>query len=229
MPNGLKMGFGLLLLVLATLVARQVSCQTIRNAGQASGLAEEGGGQLEGQPDVLVGELTQSLDSKRPDPDCVRGEPEPLFKDTDSGVVWSRFHPLSRSVSMEAVLLKNGDSLLVENSGCEYYVNTIAFVTKTRVHDCRSLQQFLKKQFTTILLGRINSALVNAEAIAALDQKFAGACDASLEKDIEFTYGNPDMPSRFWMDSLGTSALKKNFWDRSGISTVRFELQIGPL
>lgn len=95
------------------------------------------------------------------DSDCVRGIAEPILK--------KDFYPNSifklnadSITAIETVDFKNGDKLIIENDGCEYYVLTFRFETSRFQADTTNILFWLDKshKLLTEVEQGINSSMV---------------------------------------------------------------------
>lgn len=163
------------------------------------------------------------------DIECVAGAPEAKFGPDDSGVVESVFQPLPEGGTRETALLADGDSLRIENHSCEYWVEEFTFQTRSPVGSCSALEEFLRTRIAFLSRAKQDDPLADEEAIRALAGQFPAACDSSFQKPVEFSFGNPEMPTTFSMDDSAMREIGKATRDGSQPATVRFTLSIGPI
>ena len=63
---------------------------------------------------------------------CIRAVPEPLFDKKMTMVKTAKFHPATKEAeAKEEVVFTSGDRLFIRNWGCEYFVNTFRYESKS--------------------------------------------------------------------------------------------------
>lgn len=120
------------------------------------------------------------------DSDCVRGVAEPILK--KSIYPNSIFKLNADSITaIETVNLKNGDKLIIENSGCEYYVLAFRFETSRYQGDTTNILFWLDKghKLLSEVEPGINSSLVT-DGIVGLKSFLDTKKSLALGEDIIF-------------------------------------------
>jgi hypothetical protein len=151
---------------------------------------------------------------------CIRGEAQPIV--LPSAIGKSKFKYNSDGITgIERVLLTNGDSLTINNWGCEFYALTFRFNTKRYSGDTTNVKFWLGK--AAILMKEISGGInppLDIESGTILLSK------ASLDKDDYswgqwFTYGNEIIGSSVSLDRVRNIG--------NGQFSIEITYSIGPL
>jgi hypothetical protein len=92
---------------------------------------------------------------------CVRGEPEPLYTMKSPGVKAHSFKKRSSHEAEEEITFKSGDKVRINNWGCEYFVNTFYYESKSIKGNNSDMTYWFKKSAEILkVLSRSNPNIV---------------------------------------------------------------------
>jgi hypothetical protein len=158
---------------------------------------------------------------------CVRGEPEPLFSLNSPGVKTHSFKMKSPHEAEEEVVFKSHDKLLIQNWGCEYFVNTFHYESENLKGNEADIAYWFFKS------AEILKALSLSKPQAVFDfEKTAKTLElkAKDNKGLKFEH-EPYAVEDDGIDFLKTQVVVKSGGKLKGgpKSYVEFELSKGPL
>jgi len=145
--------------------------------------------------------------------DCVRGQAEPVIQKADYPN--TTFAIQSDSLTaIETVTFDNGDKLIINNWGCEYYVLTFRFETTKFQQDTTNLEFWFKsinKLMTGMLAGLdapidIKRGLVLLDSYILRDEKNSYK---NLQLGEEIDFGGNDIRSFVTVDRIEKMTDKK--------------------
>lgn len=156
---------------------------------------------------------------------CVRGGPEPLFSGQSPDVKGHEFTRTSSHEADESVLFASGDRLVIRNWGCEYFVNTFRFESKS-IEGHKSSPPYWHKVAAHAL-----RTLAASEPDIVFDLKLAArTLEIKVSNSIELKLDDPYPVEGDGTDFLQSHvAVKASGKTDKGVGFVVVELSKGPL
>lgn len=119
--------------------------------------------------------------------DCIRGQAGPVTKENFFQNTSFKLD-INNHTGKEKVLLQNGDSLIIRNWGCEYYVLTFRFETSGFNRDASDTKYWMNKTvgFMQEIQPGINAPLDIAGGTAALEDYLKKESTYRLGEEITY-------------------------------------------
>lgn len=139
------------------------------------------------------------------DTDCVRGKAEPIvdkhiYPNVQFGM--NKDHVTAK----ETVALGNGDTMTIDNVGCEYYINSFTFITSRFKDDTTNVTAWAAH--AVAMLNEVAPALntpINVKGgILALSKEMKQGKSILLNKEID--YGSGEIRSFVVLERIGRQA-----------------------
>jgi hypothetical protein len=152
--------------------------------------------------------------------DCTRGTPEPVVKKDIFPKTTFKLQTDSLT-AYETVDFDNGDKLIIENAGCEYYVLTFRFETTRFQNDTTNSKYWFDKA-----IQLINETAKGIDAPVALDNGITALTAYSNKTDTpkfreEIDYGETEIRNFVTVDRVEKMSDKKY--------AVELTFAVGPL
>ncbi|MGA1876129.1 MAG: hypothetical protein ACMUIA_11030 [bacterium] len=161
------------------------------------------------------------------DEQCVRGEPEPMFRRENPRIKEHSFHLKSSHEAGEEVLFDSGDLLFIENGGCEYFVNIFRYESESFQGEESNIRSWFQKSVDVLKI------LAEAEPHTVFDfRKAAATLGSKIGSSSDLTFDHMPYPvendgSEFLQTQV--VVLKGGMIPEKASGFVEFKLFKGPL
>jgi hypothetical protein len=159
--------------------------------------------------------------------ECIRGEPEPLFNQQSPNVKQHTFTLKSSHEADEEVLFKSGDVLKIKNWGCEYFVNTFHYESKSIQGSNSDVSYWFRESANA--LKKVSESNPN---VMFDFQKAAMTLESKIKEGSELSFDHLPFPvDGDGVEFLQTQVVVKNggLLKEKKVGFVDFELMKGPL
>jgi hypothetical protein len=147
---------------------------------------------------------------------CIRGEPAPTLTGQNPNIVFKDFK-LNGTSGIERAVMYSGDSLIIENSGCEVFTLTYTLKSSTITATPSDMPFWFNKVSDLLLALQDSDVPLDFKNASAVIKTLSGKSGIAKAKEYSLNNDTGNMSEKFQL--LATGKLKKGAYMKFRLTT----------